>query len=436
MADQDDGRISRVWLKGFLRGVDCRPVQFRDTLGATLACNLCGLVDRRTASLPCSHVFCEFCFGQSADGSFDTQRRCIFDGDVFDVGHVRWNETQPLSFVKAKVRCWNARYGCDFTGPLRGLLDHFERDCTFHAVICPRCQSMQLRSKLADHYRGGCVAPPTATSRWGNQLLSDSAPGGGRDAATFAPMQDTLAVFESKMNELLEHMRTLGTRTSLLHADMTSAKETLARLLSQGATAEGVDLLGPSAVLSSTAPIRSRVIAPGIEDTSVTRASPAGPLSRLLRRRGEKCVLRIAFRKSDAEHTPEADLSSPLDSEVWITRCVTPDGTCNVKLVLLEEGAALCVYAAADQCVDVFNPWTLRSVGFTSHSRLFPPCGPPLLTPTWQVSRQSRASLLDQGFARFRSRPLEEIFRRGFFFQTEEEVLILRVKLMRKFDVL
>ncbi|KAH7974518.1 hypothetical protein HPB49_016381 [Dermacentor silvarum] len=151
-----------------------------------------------------------------------------------------------IDVVKAKVRCWNARYGCDFSGPLRGLLDHFEQDCSFHAVTCPRCQNMQLRSKLAAHYRGGCVAPPTTTSRRSHQLVSGSASGGGRGAMPPAPIQDTLAAFESKMNELLEHTRALGTRTSLLQADMSNAREVLARLVPEAATGEGVDLLGGS----------------------------------------------------------------------------------------------------------------------------------------------------------------------------------------------
>ncbi|XP_037498333.1 RING finger protein 151 [Rhipicephalus sanguineus] len=228
-------------------------------------CNLCGLVARRTASLRCSHVFCEFCLEQCTDGAFGEERRCVFDRDVFDVGTVRWNETRPLDLVKAKVRCWNARYGCDFTGPLRGLLDHFEQDCSFHAVICPRCQSMQVRSKLADHYRGGCVALPTATTWGSHQPLSDSASGGGRDAASLAVTQDTLAAFESKMNELLEHLRALGTRTSLLQTDMSNAKEALERLLPEGATGEGVSLLGVSAGAHIPAARAGRLMASGLE---------------------------------------------------------------------------------------------------------------------------------------------------------------------------
>ncbi|KAL3195749.1 hypothetical protein MRX96_045499, partial [Rhipicephalus microplus] len=30
MTCENDGSLNRVWLRGFLRGVDCRPVQFRD----------------------------------------------------------------------------------------------------------------------------------------------------------------------------------------------------------------------------------------------------------------------------------------------------------------------------------------------------------------------------------------------------------------------
>lgn len=429
MSDEVNGSVNRVWLRGFLRGVDCRPVHFRDALGTTVVCNLCGLVARRMASLPCSHVFCDFCFWDCTSDDPCAQVRCIFDRSTLDVENVRWNETRPLDLVNAKVRCWNARYGCDFTGPLRGLLDHFEHDCTFQAAICPRCQNIQLRSKLADHYRSGCVAPSTATSRGSHQPLIGSVSGGRRVGASLAPMQDTLAAFESKMNELLEHMRALDTRTSLLHADMKKAKEELVRLLPEGAT--GAVVPGVTAGVD-VSPVRERrEMASGLEDTSTARLLP-----RFFLRRGETCTLRVAFEKSRARHSTEADLSSPLDQEVWTTRCETPDRTCNLSLVLLEEGTALSVYAAADQCVDVFNPWTLRSVAFTSPRRLFPPGRLKLLTPTWLVSRQSRASLLDQGFERFRSRPLEEILRSCFFFGRDDEVVVLTVKLVRKFRTL
>ncbi|XP_050031958.1 uncharacterized protein [Dermacentor andersoni] len=434
MADEDDGGVNRVWLRGFLRGVDCRPLQFRDALGTTLVCNLCGLVARRTASLPCSHVFCEHCLDHCSDGASDNDRRCILDRDVFDLGTVVWSDTRPIDVVKAKVRCWNARYGCDFTGPLRGLLDHFEQDCSFHAVTCPRCQGTQLRSKLADHYRGGCVAPPTSTTRRSHQLASDSAPGGGRHAVPHAPIQDTLAAFESKMNELLEHTRALGTRTSLLQADMSNAREVLARLVPEAATGEGVGLLRGSSSVDTSAARANRVTASGREATSATSARPR-PLSCFSMLRKRKCTLSVAFRKGDAVDSADAALSSPLDPEVWTTRCETPDGTCNAKLVLMEENSALSVYGAADQCVDMLNPWVLRSASLARPRKLFPLGGGQLLTPTWVVSRQSRASLLDEGFDRFRSYPFEELCGRGFFSDRDEEVVVLTVKLVRKFDM-
>ncbi|KAH8029439.1 hypothetical protein HPB51_000433 [Rhipicephalus microplus] len=217
------------------------------------------------------------------------------------------------------------------------------------------------------------------------------------------------------MNELLEHMRALDTRTSLLHADMNKAKDALMRLLPEDATGEV--LPGATAGVGVSAADESREMASGPGDTSTARL-----FSRFLIRRRETCTFRVSFRKSLARHSTEADLSSPLFPEVWTTRCETPDRTCNVKLVLLEEAATLCVYAAADQCVDAFNPWSLRSVTCTRPRRLFPPKRPKLITPTWLVSRQSRVSLLDQGFQRFQSRPLGEILRSSCFFGSDEEV--------------
>ncbi|KAL1425846.1 hypothetical protein MTO96_018829 [Rhipicephalus appendiculatus] len=407
MTDEMNGSVNRVWLRGFLRGVDCRPVHFRDALRSTLVCNLCGLVARRTASFPCSHVFCEFCFWDCTTDDPGAEGRCIFDRSVIDGDTVRWNETQPLDLVNAKVRCWNARYGCDFTGPLRGLLDHFEHDCTFQAAICPRCHIVQLRSKLADHYRAGCVAPSTATSR-GEPPTSER-----RRLGRSARRCVACSCARHSRSVRDQDERATGAHASAGHPNVAPSRR---YEQSQGGAGEatspktppGEVLPGVPAGVGVSAADDSREMASGPKDTSATR---------LL-------------------HSTEADLSSPLVPEVWTTRCETPDRTCNVKLVLLEENATLSVYAAADQCVDAFNPWSLRSVTFTSPRRLFLPGRPKLLTPTWLVSRQSRASLSDQGFERFRSRPLGEILRSCCFFGRDEEVVVLTVKLVRKFDTL
>ncbi|KAL3198145.1 hypothetical protein MRX96_014487 [Rhipicephalus microplus] len=232
------------------------------------------------------------------------------------------------------------------------------------------------------------------------------------------------------MNELLEHMRALDTRTSLLHADMNKAKDALMRLLPEDATGEV--LPGATAGVGVSAADESREMASGFPETPPLQDCSLVSLFVV----GKRVLSESPSERASPGTPPKPTCPRHCSRRFGRPDARLPDRTCNVKLVLLEEAATLCVYAAADQCVDAFNPWSLRSVTCTRPRRLFPPKRPKLITPTWLVSRQSRVSLLDQGFQRFQSRPLGEILRSSCFFGSDEEVVVLTVKLVRKFDTL
>ncbi|KAL1477169.1 hypothetical protein MTO96_035957, partial [Rhipicephalus appendiculatus] len=58
--------------------------------------------------------------------------------------------------VSSKAYCWNELYGCDFVGPIAGVLQHYEQDCAFHVFPCQRCGEIMRIDMLAAHYIGRC----------------------------------------------------------------------------------------------------------------------------------------------------------------------------------------------------------------------------------------------------------------------------------------
>lgn len=451
----EHGSIGNVRFCGFLRGVDWRPMQLRDPLERSLVCSLCGVMPRRTASLPCSHVLCESCFEGSLTGG-DVGGCCLLDERPFLPEQIVWNVIRPEHVITAKVRCWNAPSGCDYAGPVRGLLDHFEKDCAFHAVMCPRCHVMQTRTQLPAHYRAGCL-PAFSPERRRQHGRDAAVPNDARSdpsslqAAGSCTSQDTLAVLETRMNELLEYVRALGTRSALMDAEMSDAKDLLTRLvLSAGGGSEDSTqhAEGDAATATREGGASLRPI-PGI----------LGRFSALIRsarerlnERREQCSYLVAFKKTGAEHAAEETLSAPLDPETWASRTQAPDGTCYVKIFLLEDMSTLHAYAAADQTRETLNPWTLTSVSparprtragcrffalrrreNTSPARAETAASSDFIVPTWTVSRRSRDSLRDEGYEHCGSYDYGEMCRLGFV--DGDQTMLFCVRLARRWAV-
>lgn len=63
-----------------------------------------------------------------------------------------------------KAHCWNEDRGCNFVGNLQAVLQHFEEQCGFHEVACPRCGDSVLNGDLPPRYEPGCShGKPLAT---------------------------------------------------------------------------------------------------------------------------------------------------------------------------------------------------------------------------------------------------------------------------------
>ncbi|KAH9363677.1 hypothetical protein HPB48_017039 [Haemaphysalis longicornis] len=179
-------------------------------------------------------------FASAVPALFSRMQGCIHAGDahsfscVLDGTLVPRDEPLPSNQCDAeavfalKVKCWNSPYGCIFVGPLADLLGHFERGCGFHTVICQRCHTRVLLARLPVHCKSGC------------RDLGESQAGAWRPAGNVVShgsqelMHDTLASLESRMNELVECVKGVDSKSSFLVSSFGEARELLKALASTG----------------------------------------------------------------------------------------------------------------------------------------------------------------------------------------------------------
>ncbi|KAK8767408.1 hypothetical protein V5799_005808 [Amblyomma americanum] len=115
------------------------------------------------------------------------------------------------------AHCWNEEQGCEFVGTVKAVLQHYEEECTFHAVECPRCAVSVLHKHLPAHYVAGCITstlpagtgqpslPDTPRTSWD---WSDTL--GELKAALRETCNDQLASIQSQMSELTRHLESQG----------------------------------------------------------------------------------------------------------------------------------------------------------------------------------------------------------------------------------
>lgn len=131
-------------------GVNWRPIRFTKDLPPSLVCCLCRVVPETTAMLPCSHALCESCRRARRRDGHDT---CPLDRKPYSTHTVFYAADQASSI---KAHCWNEGYGCKYVGPIEALVLHYDKECTFHAIQCQRCEQRILRTNIAAHYEAGC----------------------------------------------------------------------------------------------------------------------------------------------------------------------------------------------------------------------------------------------------------------------------------------
>ncbi|CAN8030506.1 unnamed protein product [Ixodes persulcatus] len=193
-------------VSGFGKGLDMRPMNFKDTIQKIRVCSLCNVIPNTVVLLPCSHSLCELCF----DKCLEDGERCLLDQERLGQECVEKLTLSEEKLATWQVACWNTPYGCTFSGSSIGLLDHFEKHCNFHAVCCSRCDNYVLRSDVVGHLKSGCTAlltengPGTSSNRRGGTSVGDAGKAIGEMKNAVEKMTDEQLHLQSGLNGLLE----------------------------------------------------------------------------------------------------------------------------------------------------------------------------------------------------------------------------------------
>ncbi|XP_037273040.2 uncharacterized protein LOC119164946 [Rhipicephalus microplus] len=207
-----DNRRTRLYrLSGHaIGGVNWRRTRFAEDVPQTHVCCLCGTIPASTVLLPCSHLLCEPCREGSA--GLGTGPSCPLDREPFDVQecHVVPMPTRKSSHLRAY--CWNEAAGCGFVGSLDALLLHFERDCSFHVIECPRCDVTLLHKDLPEHCVTTCLAETASASTQpppsqDQTLARHEFNAAVSDLKTPLIDHNQLPVMQSQLDEIVEHSK-------------------------------------------------------------------------------------------------------------------------------------------------------------------------------------------------------------------------------------
>ncbi|KAH8031269.1 hypothetical protein HPB51_014481 [Rhipicephalus microplus] len=136
-------------------GANWRSTRFEDVRTVNqYACCVCYVIPSTTVLLPCSHVLCEHCVtGCAVQGHGSI---CPLDAQPFCEDECQKLKLPAKAKHNLKAHCWNEVNGCQFVGTIEAVLQHFDRDCIFHALQCRRCERRILRTDIAAHYVAGC----------------------------------------------------------------------------------------------------------------------------------------------------------------------------------------------------------------------------------------------------------------------------------------
>nr|XP_054923531.1 uncharacterized protein LOC129383194 [Dermacentor andersoni] len=214
MPDHGQGGVHR-FRDHVVSGVNWRPTRLVDEVPSSSVCGLCRMIPKRMVVLPCGHALCQSCHAGSLEGAAG---QCPLDREPFEESECVGYEFLTGTANTVKVYCWNEAHGCEYTGTMDRMLEHFENECTFHTVECLRCGEGVQHKDLPTHYAAGCSAGASAaitessehtapTLAYVNAALEDV-------KAMLGCLNDDqmLPVIQSQLNELKEEVRNQGAR--------------------------------------------------------------------------------------------------------------------------------------------------------------------------------------------------------------------------------
>ncbi|CAN7941770.1 unnamed protein product [Ixodes hexagonus] len=222
MAAGDHGPVETLphRMVGFSDALGWRPLLFVEAIIPERACALCGVVCRKAVRLCCAHTLCSDCHSECIQqgGAYPLDQEPFCEDDLLRL------ECSAGYLEKRRVACWNAQSGCNFTGPIPSLLEHFKQ-CAFHAVPCPLCRSPVIRSNIVRHCRDGCSSRPAMDTIASNRLSRERyGIEQARDEVKEAlgKISEDLISLQSSLNQCCEDIRATDTSCRELLEDQAS----------------------------------------------------------------------------------------------------------------------------------------------------------------------------------------------------------------------
>ncbi|XP_072140587.1 uncharacterized protein [Dermacentor andersoni] len=248
MPDHGRGRV-HSFRDHVVSGVNWRPTRLVDEVPSSRVCGLCRMIPKRMVLLPCSHALCQSCHAASLEGGVG---QCPLDGEAFEEGECVCYEFPARKANTVKVHCWNEAHGCEYTGTMDCMLEHYENECTFHTVDCLRCGEGVQHKDLPTHYAAGCSADVSTA------ITESSQPTAVTLEDLNATLEDVkarlgclnhdhlLPVIQSQLNELTEQARNqearltreLGAYEQNLKAEMEQLSVTISSTVSHQRTSQ------------------------------------------------------------------------------------------------------------------------------------------------------------------------------------------------------
>ncbi|XP_065308195.1 uncharacterized protein [Dermacentor albipictus] len=229
MPDHGPGRVHR-FRDHVVAGVNWRPTRFVDEVPSSRVCSLCRMIPKRTVLLPCGHALCQSCHAGSLEESF---QQCPLDQVQFEEAECGGYEFPARTANTVKVYCWNEAHGCEYTGTLDHMLEHYENECTFHTMECWRCGEGVKHRDLPMHYAAGCSAGVSTT------ISESSQPTALTPADVNAALEDVkamlgclnhdqlLPVIQSQFNDLKEEVRNQEARFAEITHELEACERNL-----------------------------------------------------------------------------------------------------------------------------------------------------------------------------------------------------------------
>nr|XP_050026614.1 uncharacterized protein LOC126521914 [Dermacentor andersoni] len=237
MPDHGRGRVHR-FRDHVVAGVNWRPTRFLDEVPSSRVCGLCLMIPKRTVLLPCSHALCQSCHAASLEGGVG---QCPLDQVQFEEAECVGYDFPTRTANTVKAYCWNEAHGCEYTGTMERMLEHFENECTFHTVECERCGEGVQHRELPTHYAAGCSAGASAAITESSEHTALTL------AHVNAALEDVkamlgclnhdqlLPVIQSQLNELTEQARNQEARLAGITRELGACENNLKGEMAQSA---------------------------------------------------------------------------------------------------------------------------------------------------------------------------------------------------------